>query len=143
MTKNSFTFLCTQNPHTINILESKYFYNQNVKTLMEIRESEEVLLLLQMPHWLMVIHILHQPNFPEVWPLPPPPPPSQISSPFFLFLLFCQTFFTSLSHTGWRHMWMVPDQNYLFYIWLIAFLMRLVSLWVCHCHDCISHSQVL
>ena len=32
---------------------------------MEIRESVKVLLLLQMSHWLMIIHILRQPDLPE------------------------------------------------------------------------------
>ena len=33
---------------------------------MEISKSQEVLLLLQISHGLMIIHILRQPDFPEV-----------------------------------------------------------------------------
>ena len=84
-----------------------------------MRASEEVLLLLQMSHWLMIIQVLCQPNFPEVWP---PSPKSDSFSPFFgyYFPFFFHIFLTCLPHTGWRHMWIVPDQNYLFNIWFCS-----------------------
>ena len=59
---------------------------------MEIRESVEVLLLLQMSHGLMIIHILRQPDFPKVCPTPSSSSLKPDFFSIFFIFAFCQTF---------------------------------------------------